>query len=99
MNFSQFSNILEYLFIDIKYALSINQAMPHYYISSSCSNNDEEVDRWGGDTGIEGAGNGGGGGGKWGRGGGGRGGGKRGIGGGKSITIWVRNCFCLIKSS
>ena len=25
--------------------------------------------------------------------------GSGGRGGGKSVTIWVRNCFCLIKSS
>ena len=48
----------------------------------------------GGGTGIEGAGSGG-----EGAGSGGRGGGKRGIRSGKSVTIWVRNCFCLIKSS
>ena len=24
--------------------------------------------------------------------------GRGGIGGGKSVTIWVRNCFCLIKA-
>ena len=24
--------------------------------------------------------------------------GRGGIGGGKSVTIWVRNCFCLIES-
>ena len=37
--------------------------------------------------GEEGAGNGGEGAGSWVR------------GGGMSVTIWVRNCFCLIKSS
>ena len=62
----------------------------------------EGVDRGGGGMGIEGAGSGGGRGGKWGRGG--RearieGAGSGGIGGRKSVTIWVRNCFCFIKSS
>ena len=30
---------------------------------------------------------------------GGRGAGRGGIGDGKSVTIWVRNCFCLMESS
>ena len=38
-------------------------------------------------------------GGRWGRGSGVEGAGREGIGGGKSVTIWVRNCFCLIESS